>query len=73
MTKKGRFLSYYSNHPICHKIGTIYNLIDRIFLLSHPDFQQKNINLCIRFLDNGYPLKLIFEKINKRLKKLLAN
>jgi len=53
MTKKGRFLSYYSNHPVCHKIGTIYNLVDRAFV-SHPDFQQKNIDLCVRLLlDNG--------------------
>jgi len=72
-TFSGRFLSYYSNHLICHKIGTIYNLIDRAFLLSHPDFQQKNIELCVKLLlDNGYPLKLIFEKINKRLKKLIT-
>jgi len=59
-TFSGRFLSFLSNHPICHKIGTIYNLIDRAFLLSHPDFQQKNIELCIKLvLDNGYPLDLI--------------
>jgi len=72
-TFSGRFLSFFSNHPICHKIGTIYNLVDRAFLLSHPDFQQKNIELCIKLLlDNGYPLDLIFEKINKRLKKLIT-
>jgi len=72
-TFSGRFLSYYSNHPICQKIGTIYNLIDRAFLLSHPDFQQKNIELCIKLLlDNGYPLKIIFETINKRIKKLIT-
>jgi len=72
-TFSGRFLSFFSNHPICQKIGTIYNLVDRAFLLSHPDFQQKNIKLCIKLLlDNGYPLDLIFEKINKRLKKLIT-
>jgi len=43
------------------------------FLLSHPDFQQKNIELCIKLLlDNGYSLDLIFEKINIRLKKLIT-
>jgi len=72
-TFSGRFLSFLSNHPIYHKIGTIYNLVDRAFLLSHPDFHQKNIELCIKLLlDNGYPLDLIFEKINKRLKKLIT-
>jgi len=40
-------------------------------LLSHPDFQEKNIELCIKLLlENGYPLNLIFQKINERLKKL---
>jgi len=55
------------------KIGIIYNLLDRAFLLSHPDFQQKNIELCVKLLlDNEYPLKLIFEKINMKLKKLIT-
>jgi len=50
-------LSYYSCHPLCHKIGTLYNLLDRAILLSHPKFHNKNINLCINILlENGYPL-----------------
>jgi len=65
-------VSYYSNHPICHTIRTIYNLVDRALLLSHPDFQQKNIELCVRLLlDNGYPLKLIFEKNQWEIKKII--
>jgi len=68
-----RLLSYYSNHPIHHKVGAICNLVDRAILLSHPKFQQKNIELCIKILcENGYPLTIIFETINKRLKKLFA-
>jgi len=48
-------------------------LVDRAILLSHPKFQQKNIELCIKILcENGYPLTIIFETINKRLKKLFA-
>jgi len=40
-------------------------------LLSHPSFQKKNIKYCIKLLlENGYPLKLIFQKINEGLKKL---
>jgi len=59
-TFSGRFLSFYSNHPICHKIGTIFNLIDRAILLSHPKYHQKNIEKCIKLLlNNGYPLGLI--------------
>jgi len=69
-----RLLSYYSNHPLCQKIGIIYNLIDRAILLSHSKHQQKNIELCIKYLlDNGYPSTIIFEKINKRLKTLFMN
>jgi len=71
-TFSGRFLSFYSNHPLCHKFGIIYNLIDRAMLLSHPDYHKKNIENCIELLiNNGYPLQLIFEQINKRLKKIL--
>jgi len=71
-TFSGRFLSFLSNHPMCHKIGIIYNLTDRAFLLSHPKFHQRNINLIINlFLDNGYPLQLIFDKINERVKGLI--
>jgi len=73
-TFSGRVLSYFSNHPHCHKIGTIYKLVDRAVLLSHPSYQQKNLELCIRFLlENGYPAILIFKTINERLKKLFNN
>jgi len=72
-TFSGRYLSYYSNHPINHKIGIIYNLVERAIKLSHPSFHQKNLELCIRLLlDNGYPLDLIFNKMNLRLKKLFV-
>jgi len=61
----GRYLSYFSNHPICYKIGTIYNLVDRAILLSHPMFHKKNLKICIEMLrDNDYPLDLIFKEIN---------
>jgi len=67
-----RFLSFHFSHPLRHKIGTIYNLIDRAFLLSHPKFQQKNLEFAIKLLlKNGYPLDLIFEKVNNRLKTLI--
>lgn len=57
-TFSGRILSYFSNHPLCHKIGTIYSLVDRAILLSHPSYHKKNLELCINILiDNGYPLR----------------
>jgi len=62
-----RYLSFYSNHPISHKIGIIYSLVERAIKLSHPSFHKKNLELCIKLLlDNGYPLNLIFNRINSR-------
>jgi len=73
ITFSGRYLSYFSNHPISHKIGTIYGLVDRAIKLSHPSFYEKNLKFCINvLLDNGYPLDFIFNKINLRLKKLFT-
>jgi len=73
-TISGRYLSFFSNHPTCHKVGTIYSLVDHAIKLSHPTFHEKNLRLCIKLLlDNGYPLDLIFNKINSRLKKLFAH
>jgi len=47
-TCSGRYLNYYLGHPTCHKVGTIYGLIDRALLLSHPVFQQKNLEYAIK-------------------------
>jgi len=71
-TFSGRFLSFHSSHLLCHKIGIIYGLIDKAFLLSHPRFYQKNIEFIIDILlENGYPLDLIIDKIKNRLKTLI--
>jgi len=70
----GRFLSFYSGHPLCHKVGMMYGLVDRAFLLSHPIFHKKNLQLVIELLmDNGYPLNFIFKIVNSRLKTLIYN
>jgi len=39
----GRYLSFYSNHPICHEVGFIYSLVDCATKLSHPSFHEKNL------------------------------
>ncbi|KYN03293.1 hypothetical protein ALC62_05861, partial [Cyphomyrmex costatus] len=58
----GRFLNFYSWHPL------IIGMIDRVLLLSHPSFHQKNFDLVIRILlNNGYPLHLTLSTIKKRL------
>jgi len=50
----------------------IYGLIDRALLLSHPIFQQKNLEmLCDKGIIGQYPLKLIIEKINHRIKYIV--
>jgi len=71
-TFSGRYLSFFSSHPTCHKIGVIYNIVDRVFLLSHPRFHQENLEYCIDILlENGYPLTLLFKKINDRIRTLI--
>jgi len=73
-TFSGRYLSYLSNHPLCHKVGTIYSLVDRAIFLSHPTFHQKNLEFVVdTLLKNSYPIDLIFDKIRKRLKHLTIN
>jgi len=70
-TFSGRFLSYMSQHPMSQKRGVIMSAIDRVFLLSHPKYHEKNFNFLIEtFLDNGYPLQFIFETIHIRLNNL---
>jgi len=44
------------------------SLIDRVILLSHPEFHRENFDRVIKILlDNGYPLDLIFSTIRRRL------
>lgn len=70
-TFSGRYLNFESQHPLCHKKGTIMSLVDRAVLLSHPRFHHKNLSLVIdMLLDNGYPLPLIFQVLQSRLKSI---
>jgi len=49
-------------------------MVDRVFLLSHPTFHQKNLEYCINILlENGYLLPFLFKKMNDRLKTLISN
>jgi len=59
----GRFLSFFSGHPLCHKVGMIHRLVDRAFLLSHPTFHKKSLQLIIEILmNNGYPSQFYIQK-----------
>ena len=70
-TNSGRYLNYFSNHPLAHKRGVIIGQFDRILFLSHPKFHEKNISELIHtLLSNGYPLKFIFSTIKNRIKTL---
>jgi len=67
-----QLLSYFSGHPLCHKIGTIYGMVDRAILLSHLIFQQKNLEFVINtLLVNDYLIDLVFNKTKYRIKKLI--
>ncbi|XP_071582148.1 uncharacterized protein [Temnothorax nylanderi] len=68
-TFSGRYLNFFSQHPFCQKKGTVISLIDRVFRLSHPQFQQKNMELIVGILiKNCYPLEFIFKIMHERLK-----
>jgi len=42
------------------------SLIDKVLLLSHPEFHQKNFSDMINILLNdNYPLDIIFSSIKK--------
>jgi len=67
-TSSGRYLNFHSQHPIAHKKGLIYGLVDKTVLLSHPRYHQKNIIEIVKvLLNNGYPLPFIFHTINSRI------
>jgi len=67
-TFSGRFLNFFSQHPLAHKKGIIISLIDRVLLMSHPMFHSENLDFVVKvLLDNGYPLHLIFSTIRRRL------
>ncbi|XP_011858857.1 PREDICTED: uncharacterized protein LOC105556380 [Vollenhovia emeryi] len=73
-THSGRYLNFDSAHPLYHKKGTIICLIDHALLLSHPRYHQKNLEHVINtLLQNNYPLPLIFNTLNRRLKTFLKN
>jgi len=71
-TFSGRYLNFLSQHPLSQKRGTIMSLVDRAFLLSHPEFHQQNFELIVRILmENDYPLSFIFNAISSRIKGLI--
>jgi len=73
-TFSGRYLSYLSQHPLSQKRGTVFGLVDRAFLLSHPRFHQGNFELITKvLLENDYPLSFILNTISLRIKTLIKD
>jgi len=60
-TNSGRYLNYFSNHPVEHKRDVVIGKLDRILFLSHPKFHENNIISLIKILQkNGYPSEFLF-------------
>jgi len=73
-TFSGRYINFYSNHPLQYKLNTITNLVDHAILLSDKQFHENNLKLVKDILKiNDYPKHIIDEQINKRCKNIAFN
>jgi len=55
-TFSGRYINFYSNHPMQYKLNTIMNLVDQAILLSDERFHVANLDVVKAvLLNNGYP------------------
>ncbi|KYM98813.1 hypothetical protein ALC62_10460, partial [Cyphomyrmex costatus] len=71
-TFSGRYLNFWSQHPVSHKRGTVMGLVDRVILLSNPKFHFDNLCFIIKvLLENDYPLKFIFDNILIVVRRIL--
>ncbi|KYN18734.1 hypothetical protein ALC57_08963 [Trachymyrmex cornetzi] len=71
-TFSGRFLNFLSQHSISQKKGIIFNLVDKVFYISHSQFHKKNLEFVVKILlENDYPIDFIFDTINERVKTLI--
>ena len=67
----GRFINYFSNHPLQQKRNIVYNLIDRAILLSHESFRHTNLKTVEQLvINNDYPINFIDKNIKIRLNKI---
>ena len=73
-TFSGRYLNFHSHHPIAHKIGIIYNIVDKCIKLSSVEFHQQNLKEAkYILLQNNYPLHLINKHMNIRINSIKNN
>lgn len=72
-TFSGRYVNFYSSHPLKYKINTIIGLVDRAILLSDKKFHTVNIQHVKNILlNNCFPTKLIDKEVKTRLYQLKA-
>ncbi|XP_071637535.1 uncharacterized protein [Temnothorax longispinosus] len=70
-TFSGRYINYFSSHPLKYKVNCITGLLDRAILLSNDRFRESNINIVKDILlNNSFPIELINKHIKIRLKQL---
>ncbi|EZA54490.1 hypothetical protein X777_05745 [Ooceraea biroi] len=71
-TSSNRYINFFSNHPLQHKIGVIFNLVDRALLLSYDRYHSTNIDLIKNILiNNCYPLDFINRYIDRRVRHIV--
>lgn len=67
-TWSGRYINFYSLHPLNQKIGLIKHLTDKALTLSTGHYRPKNIKLIKDVLtNNDYPKHLVEDVIQKRV------
>lgn len=65
-TYSGRYLNYFSSHPVQHKRGVVNSLVDRAILLSDKKFHSENLANVKQVLAwNCYPLDFVEINIKK--------
>ena len=70
-TWSGRYLNFFSHHPLRYKKSVVNNLVDRAILLSDKEFHTENLDLIKNVLqENCYPSTFVKEIIEFRLQTL---
>lgn len=70
-TFSGRYLNFFSHHPLKYKVSVINSLVDRAVLLSDARFHNDNLGIINDILvNNGYPFDIINLSISNRLKAI---
>ncbi|KYN29433.1 hypothetical protein ALC57_01100 [Trachymyrmex cornetzi] len=68
-TYSGRYLNFFSSHPLSQKRGIIIGMTDRAFKYHPKNFEH----IISTLLKNDYPIDLIFNTSNARLKILIKS